>query len=49
LVSETTLQNRYRTTFAEWRRQRGAELIREFKLRLRAGRDPESWFLVRWP
>ena len=49
LVNETTLKDRYQTTFAEWRRQRGAELIREFKLRLRAGRDPEIWFLVRWP
>ena len=49
LISEITLQNRYQTTFAEWRVQRGAELIREFKLRLLAGRDPESWFLLRWP
>jgi len=49
LVNETTLSSRYQTTPVEWRRQRGAELVREFKLRLRAGREPESWFLVRWP
>ena len=49
LVNETILKEHCQTTFAEWHRQRGAELVREFKLRLRAGREPESWFLVRWP
>lgn len=49
LVSEAFLANHARLSSSEWLIRYRAEKISEFHLRLHAGREPETWFLARFP